>query len=56
MNYLCPVCRRPLKKIREESNPFLTEETWNCAACQKNYYKRRHAWIGGRPIISEEGL
>jgi len=45
MSYLCPVCKRPLRKIR-------TEEVWNCSACMKNYYKRRNTWIGARPIFS----
>jgi len=52
MSYLCPVCKRPLRKIRTEANPFFTEETWNCSACMKNYYKRRNTWIGTRPIFS----
>jgi uncharacterized protein with PIN domain len=52
MNYLCPVCKRPLRKIRTEENAFFTEEVWNCSACMKNYYKRRNTWIGTRPIFS----
>ncbi len=38
--------------IRTEENAFFTEETWNCSACMKNYYKRRNTWIGTRPIFS----
>ncbi len=45
MNYLCPVCKRPLRKIRTEENAFFTEEVWNCS-------KRRNTWIGTRPIFS----
>lgn len=50
--YLCPVCKRPLRKIRTEENAFFTEEVWNCSACMMNYYKRRNTWIGTRPIFS----
>lgn len=47
-----PRLQRPLRKIRTEENAFFTEETWNCSACMKNYYKRRNTWIGTRPIFS----
>jgi uncharacterized protein with PIN domain len=52
--YLCPVCKRPLRKIRTEENAFFTEEVWNCSACRKNYYKRRNTWIGAQPILADE--
>jgi len=53
MSYLCPVCKRPLRKIRTEENGFFSEETWNCSACMKNYRKRRDTWIGAQPITSK---
>lgn len=53
MSYLCPVCKRSLRKIRTEENAFFTEEVWNCSACMKNYYKRRNTWIGAQPITSK---
>ncbi len=54
MSYLCPVCKRSLRKIRTEENAFFTEEVWNCSAFMKNYYKRRNTWIGTRPIPADE--
>ncbi len=53
MSYLCPICKRPLRKIRTEENAFFTEGVWNRSACMKNYYKRRNTRIGARPIFSE---